>query len=58
MINIVITGQKGFVGTHLFNTLGLSPEKYSLIEFKRSYFDNKVALDSFVSQCDVIVHLA
>lgn len=58
MINIGITGQKGFIGTHLFNTLGLSPEKYSLIEFKRSYFDNKVALDSFVSQCDVIVHLA
>jgi len=58
MINIGITGQKGFVGTHLFNTLALSPEKYSLIEFKRSYFENKLALDSFVSQCDVIVHLA
>jgi len=58
MINIGITGQNGFVGTHLFNTLGLSPEKYSLIEFKRNYFEDKVAIDSFVSQCDVIVHLA
>ena len=58
MINIGITGQKGFVGTHLFNTLGLSPDKYSLIEFKRSYFKDKVSLDNFVSQCDVIVHLA
>ena len=58
MINIGITGQNGFIGTHLFNTLGLFPEKYSLIEFKRNYFEDKVALDSFVSQCDVIVHLA
>lgn len=58
MINIGITGQKGFVGTHLFNTLGLSTDKYSLIEFKRNYFEDKVALDFFVSQCDVIVHLA
>ena len=58
MINIGITGQKGFVGTHLFNTLGLSKEKYNLIEFKRGYFEDKVALDIFVSQCDVIVHLA
>ena len=58
MINIGITGQKGFVGTHLFNTLGLSPEKYSLIEFKRNYFEDEVTLDNFVSQCDVIIHLA
>ena len=58
MINIGITGQNGFIGTHLFNTLGLYPDKYSLIEFKRNYFGDKVALDSFVSQCDVIVHLA
>ena len=58
MINIGITGQNGFIGTHLFNTLGLFPDKYSLIEFKRKYFEDKVAKDSFVSQCDVIVHLA
>ena len=58
MINIGITGQKGFIGTHLLNTLGLSTEKYNLIEFKRNYFENKVTLDNFVSQCDVIVHLA
>ena len=58
MINIGITGQNGFIGTHLFNTLGLCVEKYSLIEFKRNYFEDKAALDIFVSQCDVIVHLA
>ena len=58
LINIGITGQNGFIGTHLFNTLGLFPEKFRLIEFKRNYFENKVAMDSFVSQCDVIIHLA
>jgi UDP-2-acetamido-2,6-beta-L-arabino-hexul-4-ose reductase len=58
MIKIGITGQHGFVGTHLYNTLGLIPDKFELIEFKRGYFDNEIALDSFVSECDTIVHLA
>ena len=58
MINIGITGKKGFIGTHLFNTLRLSQEKYNLIEFKRNYFEDNVALDNFVAKCDVIVHLA
>ncbi len=58
MINIGITGQKGFIGTHLYNTLRLYPEKYNLIEFKKNYFKDNVALDGFVSKCDVIIHLA
>ena len=58
MIKIGITGQQGFVGTHLYNTLGLTPYKFELIEFKRGYFDDEIALDSFVSECDTIVHLA
>ncbi len=58
MIKIGITGQNGFIGTHLRNTLRLYSDKYNLIEFKRNYFEDKIALDSFVSKCDVIVHLA
>lgn len=58
MIKIGITGQKGFIGTHLYNTIGLNPDKFKLIEFKRSFFRNPEALDSFVLECDVIVHLA
>ncbi|QBO57201.1 polysaccharide biosynthesis C-terminal domain-containing protein [Chryseobacterium salivictor] len=58
MIKIGITGQKGFVGSHLYNTLGLNPEEFERIDFHKEYFDNAETLDHFVQQCDVIVHLA
>lgn len=55
---IGITGQNGFVGRHLYNTLGLSPEKFLRIDFQKNFFEDEATLDTFVSQCDVIVHLA
>lgn len=58
MIKIGITGKNGFIGTHLFNTLNLEPEKYELVTFKRSFFETQEALEKFVSKCDVIIHLA
>ncbi|MCE1167024.1 MAG: NAD-dependent epimerase/dehydratase family protein [Sphingobacteriia bacterium] len=58
MINIGITGQAGFVGTHLYNTLGLNPEKFTRIPFEDSFFADSALLKAFVSKCDVIVHLA
>lgn len=58
MLKIGITGQAGFVGNHLYNTLGLFPEEFTRIDFKREYLDDSKALDAFVLQCDVIVHLA
>lgn len=58
MLKIGITGKEGFVGTHLYNTLGTTPELYERIDFKRVFFDDETALDAFVSNCDVIVHLA
>ncbi|MHA8051676.1 polysaccharide biosynthesis C-terminal domain-containing protein [Aquirufa sp. ROCK-SH2] len=58
MIKIGITGQHGFVGNHLYQTLKLSPEKYQCIEFDKSFFFEEDLLRKFVSQCDVIVHLA
>lgn len=58
MLKVGITGQKGFVGTHLFNTLGLQPEVFERVVFERAYFENNDTLDAFVSQCDVIIHLA
>ncbi len=57
-IKVGITGQAGFVGTHLYNELGLFPVKYERILFKDSYFGNPALVSQFVKQCDVIVHLA
>jgi UDP-2-acetamido-2,6-beta-L-arabino-hexul-4-ose reductase len=58
MIKIGITGQAGFVGTHLYNTLGLLPEEFQRIDFRKEYFADSIKLNEFVAQCDVIVHLA
>ncbi len=58
MKKIGITGQNGFVGNHLYNTLGLSPDDFERIEFRKDFFEDSNQLDAFVEQCDVIVHLA
>lgn len=58
MIRVGITGQPGFVGTYLYNTLGLYPDKYKRIPFEDAYFQSPDALRGFVRECDVIVHLA
>ena len=57
MIKIGITGQEGFIGTHLYNFWGLNKE-VKLIDFSKSFFENQKLLQDFVKQCDVIVHLA
>lgn len=58
ILRIGITGQAGFIGTHLYNTLGLQNEEYERITFLDDFFQSSESLDSFVKQCDVIVHLA
>ena len=58
MLKIGITGQAGFVGKHLYNTIGLFPEEFQRIDFEKDFFDDQIKLNNFVSQCDVIVHLA
>jgi len=58
MFRIGITGKSGFIGTHLANNIYLYKDRYELIDFEDSYFQNDEQLKSFVKQCDVIVHLA
>ncbi|MBE0655863.1 MAG: NAD-dependent epimerase/dehydratase family protein, partial [Bacteroidales bacterium] len=57
-INIGITGQSGFIGTHLFNFLKLQKDEVQLVPFEDRFFSDRSELESFVSKCDVIVHLA
>lgn len=58
MLKIGITGQPGFIGTHLFNFLGLKKDEVIRIPFQDEYFSSENKLEEFVSQCDVVVHLA
>ncbi|WP_086478537.1 polysaccharide biosynthesis C-terminal domain-containing protein [Arenibacter amylolyticus] len=58
MIKIGITGQNGFVGSHLYNSLELYPDEFERVDFQKDFFENGDSLDTFVSQCDVIIHLA
>jgi len=58
MLKIGITGQAGFVGTHLLSTLSLYKARYELVEFRDEYFDFQSTLEEFVGKCDVLVHLA
>ena len=57
MLKVGITGQAGFMGTHLYNYLGLQ-KNIQRIPFEDNYFENKEKLHNFVKSCDTIVHLA
>ena len=56
-LRIGITGQSGFIGTHLYNFLNLQDD-IETIPFQDENFSSELDLDNFTQQCDVIVHLA
>ncbi len=58
MLKVGITGQNGFIGKHLYNTIGLFPGEFKRIEFQRDFFEDEKKMNDFVAQCHVIVHLA
>jgi len=58
MKKIGITGQGGFIGYHLYQTLNIYKDEFALVDFKKSYFNEPLKLNNFVSSCDVIIHLA
>ena len=58
LIKVGITGQGGFMGSHLYNFLGTKSEEIERVNFKRNYFENDADLQNFVKSCDVIVHIA
>jgi len=57
-LRIGITGQIGFIGTHLSYYLGLKSDDIDLIPFEDEYFQDKTKLKQFVCRCDTIIHLA
>jgi len=58
MIRVGITGQAGFVGTHLFHFLKLDRERFELVPFRDEIFGDPDRLKEWVKRCDTIVHLA
>ena len=58
MIKVGVTGSNGFIGWHLCQTLKLQIDSFEIIDFNRSWFEDTNELDNFVSNCDIIVHLA
>ncbi|MBI45087.1 MAG: epimerase [Candidatus Marinimicrobia bacterium] len=57
MIKVGITGSTGFIGSHLYNYLRLD-DSIELINFRKCFFDDGAKLKKFISNCDVLVHLA
>jgi len=58
-VKIGITGQNGFIGWHLSQTIKyFYPNDFQLISFERVFFSNSDSLENFVLKCDCIVHLA
>ena len=58
MIRVGITGNKGFIGSHVVNNLRLFKDEFKIIDFEKSYYDEDSRLQFFVTECDVIIHLA
>jgi UDP-2-acetamido-2,6-beta-L-arabino-hexul-4-ose reductase len=58
MLKVGITGQSGFIGTHLFNFFNLKKEELIVIPFDDNFFQIYDNLKSWVIECDVIIHLA
>ena len=50
MKKIGITGQNGFIGKHLYNTLGLYPEDFERVDFQKDYFEDSEKLNSFAAE--------
>ena len=57
MIKVGITGQPGFIGTHLAKYV-TEREDTALVPFEDSFFSDEAKLRAFVKSCDVIAHLA
>jgi len=57
-LKIGITGQNGFIGYHLTQTIKYKHSDYILVVFQNSFFEKESLLKEFVSTCDVIVHLS
>tara|TARA_B100000575_G_scaffold46581_1_gene33727 strand:- start:13442 stop:14554 length:1113 start_codon:yes stop_codon:yes gene_type:complete len=57
-LRIIITGQEGFIGYHLYNSLKYRFPELKLLDFKRSFFKDENLIDKAFNKSDIIIHLA
>ena len=57
-MKLAITGQNGFIGSHLYNTIKFQYQDISIIDFENTLFDDPIKIDEVLSNVDIIVHLA
>ena len=57
-MKITITGQEGFIGYHLKNTLKYKYPSFELLDFEKKLFNDTKRLDEIISSVDLIIHLA
>ncbi len=58
MRKVGITGQNGFIGSHLLNRLSLLKDDFLVIPFDKSFFNSDELLVKWLKNCDVVIHLA
>ena len=58
MLKVGITGQSGFIGTHLYNYFSTKRSELILIPFQDNLFLDRERLEDWTAECDVIIHLA
>jgi len=57
-LKLAITGQDGFIGYHLYNSIKYKRDDIEIIEFDKNFFKNTRSLDLVFNNADIIVHLA
>ncbi|MBL6655330.1 MAG: NAD-dependent epimerase/dehydratase family protein [Flavobacteriaceae bacterium] len=59
MLEILITGNRGFVGSHLINTLKYKySNEFNIIDFEKNDFLDQKSLDKKIKKSKVIIHFA
>lgn len=57
MIKVGITGQSGFIGSHLASAID-EADDLELVPFEDAFFADETKLRAFVRECDAVLHLA
>jgi len=57
-LKLTITGQEGFIGSHLYNTIRYKRTDIQLVDFSKDFFEKDKSIDSVLKDVDIIVHLA